>query len=263
MNTMMEATTAMSEYQQSAYATSYVGKYVTIADIGEDDKMVELSGMVSSVSFYDGKPMVMVNGKAYDLHKVMKVNAAPDDSAVADAAANAADSLKTATDSYLGKHVILTHVDKDGEPHSIEGYVDSVKLKAGEAYVVIGEEEYPASAISDVKDTPAFAPDDIGKAATYIGKYVTVYVPGDTPEKYSGYVERVEFKSPYAYVVFEEGGGTYPVSWITDVSASHPKAVPGAPGAESEESGPFEDDKTVDMTSEQFAARRAAFDARG
>jgi flagellar basal-body rod modification protein FlgD len=157
MNSMMEATTAMSEYQHLGYATSYVGKNVTVADIGEDDKIVEISGIVDRVTFYDGTPMVYVNGTAYELHKVMQVNASADSIA----SGNAASSLQSASSSYLGKYVILTHVDKDGEPHNIEGYVQSVTLKAGQANVVIGEESYPASSITDVYESKADAhPED-------------------------------------------------------------------------------------------------------
>jgi flagellar hook assembly protein FlgD len=190
MNTMMEATTALSEYQQLSYATNYVGKNVTIADIGEDDKITEIKGVVEKVTFYDGTPMVFVNGTAYELHKVMQVTAS-DESA---AASSAASSLQQATSSYLGKYVILTHVDKDGEPHNIEGYVQSVTLKAGQANVVIGEESYPASSITDVFENQADAhPED------------------------------------------EETNGT--------------DAVRGS------QDGAFDDDKTYDMTSEQFAAK--------
>jgi flagellar basal-body rod modification protein FlgD len=167
MNTMMEATTTMSEFQQSAYATSYVGKNVTIADIGKDDKVVEISGTVESVTFYDGKPQVVVNGEKYDLHKVMKVNAAADDAA----ASNAASSLQQATSSYLGKYVILTHV-VDGKPRDVEGYVDSVTLKAGQANVVIGEGSYPASSITDVyasKEAAHPEEEEINGASAEIG----------------------------------------------------------------------------------------------
>jgi flagellar basal-body rod modification protein FlgD len=156
MNGVLESTTALSEYQQLAYATNYVGKTVTIAEVGEDDKIKELSGVVEKVTFYDGKPMVFVDGKGYELHKVMQVTSSEQMSS-----SQAASSLQQATSSYLGKYVILTHVDADGEPHNVEGYVESVTLKAGQANVVIGEESYPASAITDVFTTKEAAhPED-------------------------------------------------------------------------------------------------------
>jgi flagellar basal-body rod modification protein FlgD len=160
MNTMMEATTTMSEFQQSSYATSYVGKNVTIADIGKDDKIVEISGTVESVTFYDGKPQVIVNGEKYDLHKVMKVNASAD----AMTSNNTANALQQATSAYLGKYVILTHVDAKGEPHDVRGYVKSVMLKAGQPHVTLhggeSEDSYPTSAITDVFANDQDAPPD-------------------------------------------------------------------------------------------------------
>jgi hypothetical protein len=121
-------------------------------------------------------------------------------------------------------------VDGNGKAQDVKGYVDSVKLTAGQAYVVIGDKEYPASAISDVQGTPAFQPDDISKAATYIGKYVTVRTTAEEEGYHtqSGYVQSVEYKAPYAYIVFEDGS-SHPMGSITDVRASDPKAIPNAP----------------------------------
>jgi flagellar basal-body rod modification protein FlgD len=148
MNGVLEATTALSEYQQLAYATNYVGKNVTIAEMDENDKITEVTGTVEKVIFYDGKPMVVVNGTAYELHKVMQVNAT--DASSPTSPGNTANSLQQATSAYLGKYVVLDYVDDDGEPHSIEGYVDSVMLKAGKPHVMIDGESYPADSIMNV-----------------------------------------------------------------------------------------------------------------
>ncbi|MDL2232228.1 flagellar hook capping protein [Ruminococcaceae bacterium OttesenSCG-928-L11] len=64
----------LQEYTMSAYAVSYVGKNVLIAT--EDEKSGRLkiiTGVVEKVTFSDGNPKVFVDGKEYDLHKVMEI----------------------------------------------------------------------------------------------------------------------------------------------------------------------------------------------
>lgn len=68
----------LQEYTLSSYAVSYTGKYVIIAHQNEvTGNLEEVTGVVDSVSFYSGSPMVYVNGKGYNLYEVMEVSSTP------------------------------------------------------------------------------------------------------------------------------------------------------------------------------------------
>jgi flagellar basal-body rod modification protein FlgD len=82
----LQGINAMLQHQVSAYAVSYVGKNVVIADLDERGILQRFEGFVERVTFSEGQPMVFVNGKGYELHKVMEIRSAdfktedPDDS---------------------------------------------------------------------------------------------------------------------------------------------------------------------------------------
>ena len=134
----LQGINTIQEYQLSSYATSYAGKYVTIANQTETGALETITGFVEGVNFYDGSPKVQVNGKSYDLYKVMEVSTTATGGTLGEAA------------SYIGKTVTVTWVDEFKETKELTGKVTSVTLKDNKPHVVIDGEEYPVTSIQSV-----------------------------------------------------------------------------------------------------------------
>lgn len=73
--TTLQGIQSIQENQVAAYASSYVGKYVSIAHIGDSGSLTKMEGIVEKVSFYDGEPKVIVNNVSFPLYSVMEVRA--------------------------------------------------------------------------------------------------------------------------------------------------------------------------------------------
>ena len=142
----------LTEYQLSNYAVSYAGKNVVIADYDSSGGIETITGMVETVTFYDGKPMVVVNGKAYDLHKVMEVTASPAKTeeaeeisidevlAIAEQAERDANSNALAAAApYIGKTVTVEIRNKSGEAEFILGKVEGVSAQKGKAKIELSD----------------------------------------------------------------------------------------------------------------------------
>ncbi len=223
----LQAMNTVAEYQQSTNALSYVGKNVTIAHVTEAGDMVSITGDVEKVTFYDGKPQVYVNGKAYDLYTVMQVNSSSGSSAIGSALNSAA--------SYIGKYVTLTAERKNGDPYDLSGKVTSVTVKGGKAHVILdgGDESYAVDSITDVSTAPIEQKQNLSEAASYIGKYVTVAVDdgnGGTVSR-SGYVEDVEMRDGSAFITLRDGS-VHQLSSVTRVRNTDPgeeNPIPDAP----------------------------------
>lgn len=129
----------IQEYQLSSYAASYVGKYVTIAHQTESGSIETLNGQVESVTYYDGAPKVVVNGKSYDLFTVMEINAQENSGSLNEA------------NSYIGKTVTVEYTNDDDEDILITGVVTGVSVKDGGICVVINGKEHPFAAITSVE----------------------------------------------------------------------------------------------------------------
>jgi flagellar basal-body rod modification protein FlgD len=71
----LQGINTLTQYQLSSYAVSYVGKNVQISEINDKGDLETFTGTVERVTFSEGEPMVYVNGKGYQLHKVMEVRA--------------------------------------------------------------------------------------------------------------------------------------------------------------------------------------------
>lgn len=134
----------LTEYQQAGNALTYVGQEVTIANINESTGNVEsIKGIVEKVTFYDGKPQVVVNGKAYDVYKVMETSVP-----------NSSGSTLNQVASYIGKNVTVIDATDPDNPKDLTGLVSSVTLKGGVPYVIIDGKEYASSSITFVGDAP-------------------------------------------------------------------------------------------------------------
>lgn len=134
----LQGVQTIQEYQLSAYATSHVGKYVTIAHQNEVGALDTISGKVDSVTFYDGTPKVVVNGKNYDLYEVMEVNETAKGGSLAEAT------------KYVGKTVTVSYKNDYNETKELTGVVTKAEVKDNVVQVVIDGKYYPASSVKAV-----------------------------------------------------------------------------------------------------------------
>lgn len=72
--TLIQSISNMMEMSMTSYATSMIGKEVSIADVS-GASVTEVKGIVTGVTLYGNDPMVQVNGKDYALSQVMVVGA--------------------------------------------------------------------------------------------------------------------------------------------------------------------------------------------
>lgn len=151
----LQGVQTIQEYQLSSYATSYVGKEVKIAEVDDNGDLKTIEGVVDAVSFYSGKPQVIVGGTAYDLYTVMEIVDNPTN--VGGGNTNSGVSLSEAS-SFIGKYVEVEYKTKDenGEEITVKetGYVTSAIMKDGKAHIVIDGESHPAGSIQAVKEGP-------------------------------------------------------------------------------------------------------------
>lgn len=64
----------IQEHQLASHAASHAGKHVTVAHTDSAGNLTRTEGIVSRVTFYDGSPMVVVNGLSFPLFSVMEVH---------------------------------------------------------------------------------------------------------------------------------------------------------------------------------------------
>ncbi len=74
----MQAMTTMTDVAATTYSASLVGKEVTLAQIDEDNKVQQLIGKVTGAGLYNGKQVIFVGGKSYNLSQIMAVGELPD-----------------------------------------------------------------------------------------------------------------------------------------------------------------------------------------
>ncbi len=93
---------SLQEMSLSTYSTSMIGKDATIAIEDASGNLESITGKIEGVTFYEGSPMVIVNGQQYELSKVMGLSESSSDAAtkLAEAAIAAADAAtKAATEA--------------------------------------------------------------------------------------------------------------------------------------------------------------------
>lgn len=133
-------------YSNASYASSLVGKTVTVAE-SKDSEIVVETGVVTGLELTDEKFNITVNGKQYLLSNIMKINSAEEykaETAVVDAA------------NLIGKHVTIEVKGETEEEILYEnGIVQSVEVQDGTSYVVVNDYAYKISDIVQVKSAPA------------------------------------------------------------------------------------------------------------
>ncbi|MDL2327168.1 fibronectin type III domain-containing protein [Ruminococcaceae bacterium OttesenSCG-928-A11] len=70
----MQSMQELSYYSQTNYASSLVGKTVTVATLGLGGSVSSETGVVTSLSLSNDEYLITVNGKQYSLSQIMNVN---------------------------------------------------------------------------------------------------------------------------------------------------------------------------------------------
>lgn len=64
----------ISAFTQSQHASAMVGKHVTVASTDSMGNIVQETGVVETVTFFNGDPELIINGKAYPVQAVMEMH---------------------------------------------------------------------------------------------------------------------------------------------------------------------------------------------
>lgn len=73
----MQAMNTFTDVAVTTYSASLVGKEVTLAQV-EGDEVKQLIGKVTGAGLYNGKQIIFVGGKSYNLSQIMAVGELPD-----------------------------------------------------------------------------------------------------------------------------------------------------------------------------------------
>lgn len=77
---VVEAMSSMTQVSISTYASSMVGKEVTVADYDSKGNIETVTGTVTGISFYYGEPVIYIGDKGYTMSQIMSVGTVPDSS---------------------------------------------------------------------------------------------------------------------------------------------------------------------------------------
>ena len=166
---MLEGIKNMTAQSNISYATSLVGKAVTVNDGSEYD-----TGIVESVVVEDNTPYLIVNGNRYNA------------STVSDITSN---DIYGMMESLIGHEVDISTTDETGEESKFSGKVTNVLLLGGEGYVIIdGKNKYPLSSVSLRKDETG---EDSSENKADAGELVTNESSVDASNS-RGYIEQSE-----------------------------------------------------------------------
>ncbi len=70
---MVQALGELSQASSTAYSVSLIGKEATVAWVGNDGVLQIHTGIVDSVTLYNGNPQLTIDGHRFDLSSVMEV----------------------------------------------------------------------------------------------------------------------------------------------------------------------------------------------
>ena len=74
---VMQSIETFTDTSVTQYAASLVGKGVTVAEVDENEEVVEIFGEVTATGVYSGQQVVFVNDKAYPLSQIMAIGKLP------------------------------------------------------------------------------------------------------------------------------------------------------------------------------------------
>lgn len=130
-----------SSYAMANYASSLVGKVVT-ATKPDGKNQITKTGVVESVSKKGDSYNLFIDGEAFDISKVTKVEPGDSTSGTTsvDKSNALADSIARAS-GMIGMYVKVPTEDKNGVDNGLAaGWIDTVKVKDGKITAVLADE---------------------------------------------------------------------------------------------------------------------------
>lgn len=132
-----------SKYAMANYASSLVGKVVTATKPNGKDQVTK-TGVVQSVSKKGDTYNVFIDGEAFDISKITKIEPGDGTASSTTSTPNSnalADSIARAS-AMIGMYVKVPTTDENGESTGITaGWIDTIKVKDGKITAVLGDEE--------------------------------------------------------------------------------------------------------------------------
>ena len=77
---VVEAMTSMTQVSVSTYASSMVGKEVTVADYDSRGNITTVTGTVTGIALYYDEPVIFIGDKGYTMSQLMSVGKVPEGS---------------------------------------------------------------------------------------------------------------------------------------------------------------------------------------
>jgi flagellar basal-body rod modification protein FlgD len=236
LSSIMEILPTQNPYtitgNDGAYATSLIGKHVTVVGRSEDGRQMVESGTVTRFEVKDNEINIIIDDRAYPLSSVIKVEDAE--------GANNNTTTVTPNDwayatSLIGKLVTVTEPpDNEGfGGWSDTGIVEKVEIIGSSIMLIIEGHPYKLVLVTGVEEvektqvqTPPTAPAtvaDIAAATPLIGKHVTLLEPGKGIEyATSGVVTHIVMLNNQVSVVVNNDA--HPLKHILAVHAEAPPA---------------------------------------
>lgn len=140
-----------STYAMANYASSLVGKVVTATKPDGKDQITK-TGVVESVAKQGSTYNVFIDGEAFDISKVTKVQ--PGDSAGGTTSVDSSNALADSIARASG--MILDYVTVKTDDGYTAGWIDSIKVKDGKITAVLADEngeqigEYALDKITEI-----------------------------------------------------------------------------------------------------------------
>ncbi|MCL2019923.1 MAG: hypothetical protein FWG70_09225 [Oscillospiraceae bacterium] len=154
LSSIMEVLPSHNPYtitgSDGAYATSLIGKSVTIMGKDESGRNIIETGIVTRIEILDNEISVIMDDLAYPLSSVLKVE--DGDGEQKKAGISTADWAYAT--SLIGKTVTVTEPEENGVGgYSDTGIVTHVEVIDGQIMLIIDEAAYPLSDVSKVVNT--------------------------------------------------------------------------------------------------------------
>lgn len=77
---VVEAMSSMTQVSISTYASSMVGKEVTVAEYDSKGNLTTVTGTVTGIALYYDEPVIFIGDKGYTMSQLMSVGKVPDGS---------------------------------------------------------------------------------------------------------------------------------------------------------------------------------------
>jgi len=148
---IMEISPTNNPYEISgfdgAYATSLVGKHVTVVGTSNTGARIIENGVVERIEIIDNNISIIIDDKAYPLGSVIKIEEAKTADGEKDISAN---DWGYAT-SLIGKQVTVTEPDDYGKGYEDTGIVTQVVLEKGKINLIMHGVKYPIEYVTKVE----------------------------------------------------------------------------------------------------------------